>query len=122
MRVGIFTDTYLPDCNGVAAAVSALARELTAIGHHASVIAPEGGHSFNENFGFNHIYLPAFRHDRIPLPLCWSALGSPESKRIVDSQFDIIHAHSLGPVGGYGARVAHRLNLDPPTSFVVSCS
>jgi 1,2-diacylglycerol 3-alpha-glucosyltransferase len=95
----------------VAAAVSALARELTAIGHHPSIIAPEGGHSFNDNFGCNHIYLPAFRHKRIPLPLCWSALGSPESKRIVNSQFDIIHAHSLGPVGVYGARVAHRLNI-----------
>jgi 1,2-diacylglycerol 3-alpha-glucosyltransferase len=111
MRVGIFTDTYLPDCNGVTAAVSALARELAAIGHHPSIIAPEGSHTFDENFGFTHIYLPAFRHERIPLPLCWSALGWPESQRIVNSEFDIIHAHGLGPVGVYGARVAHRLNI-----------
>ena len=111
MRVGIFTDTYLPDCNGVAAAVSALARELAAIGHQPSIIAPEGSHTFDDNFGFTHIYLPAFRHQRIPLPICWSALGWPQSKRIVNSEFDIIHAHGLGPVGAYGARVAHRLNI-----------
>jgi 1,2-diacylglycerol 3-alpha-glucosyltransferase len=111
LRVGIFTDTYLPDCNGVAAAVSALARELAAIGHQPSIIAPEGSHTFDENFGFPHIYLPAFRHERIPLPLCWSALGWPKSQRIVNSEFDIIHAHGLGPVGVYGARVAHRLNI-----------
>jgi glycosyltransferase involved in cell wall biosynthesis len=111
MRVGIFTDTYLPDCNGVAAAVSALARELAAIGHHACIIAPEGSHTFDENLGFTHIYLPTSRHERIPLPLCWSALGWPKSKRIVNSEFDIIHAHGLGPVGAYGARIAHRLNI-----------
>ena len=111
MRVGIFTDTYLPDCNGVTAAVGALARELASIGHHPSIIAPAGSHTFDENFGFTHIYLPAFRHERIPLPLCWSALGWPKSQRIVDSEFDIIHAHGLGPVGVYGARVAHRLNI-----------
>ena len=40
MRIGELTDTFLPITDGVGRVVHAYANELTAIGHHVSVIAP----------------------------------------------------------------------------------
>ena len=38
MRVGIFTDTYLPDINGVVSSVELLRKQLEKNGHDAYVI------------------------------------------------------------------------------------
>ncbi|MDR1775963.1 MAG: glycosyltransferase [Actinomycetes bacterium] len=40
MRIGLFTDTYTPEINGVVSSVTMLAEGLTARGHEAWVIAP----------------------------------------------------------------------------------
>ena len=41
MRIGIFTDTYLPDINGVATASHILKKELMKHGHEVLVVTTE---------------------------------------------------------------------------------
>ena len=43
MRVGIFTDTYLPDINGVVSSVELLRKELEKNGHDAYIICTYKG-------------------------------------------------------------------------------
>jgi hypothetical protein len=40
-RIGLFTDAYQPNANGVATSVYLLKRELHRMGHQAWVLAPE---------------------------------------------------------------------------------
>ncbi len=43
MRIGLFTDTYLPDINGVASSTHILRNELKRHGHEVFVVAPRKG-------------------------------------------------------------------------------
>lgn len=46
MRVGVFTNNYLPIRGGVTTSVETLADGLRALGHHVSIFAPRfSGHA-----------------------------------------------------------------------------
>lgn len=42
MRIAIVTDAWTPQTNGVVTTLAATARELSRLGHHASILSPEG--------------------------------------------------------------------------------
>lgn len=48
MRIGLFTDTYIPDVNGVANSTEILRKELEAHGHDVYVVATRAGIGFSE--------------------------------------------------------------------------
>ena len=94
MRIGLFTDTYLPDINGVATAVDTLARELRQLGHEVFVVTTNlARHSRIEREG-NLIRIPG-----IVLKSLYSyRVSSPISPRnfdvLKDVPLDLIHIHS----------------------------
>ncbi len=110
MKIGIFSDTYTPDINGVVSSVITLQNELEAQGHEVYVITSHKSliHSVREGNIF-----------RIPgLELKWLygyILSTPYhfsvKTEIEKLNLDIIHVHSEFGVGVFGRTVAKLLNI-----------
>lgn len=103
MKIGFFTDSYLPSPDGVATSVESSAKELQKLGHEVSIIAPNQPHTKDRE----HIYrLLSIRI--VKAPDVWWALEVPQPAlfKIANLEFDIIHGHSGGPVSFLGWQLA----------------
>jgi len=96
MRIGLFTDTYLPDFNGVVTVVRLMERELRRTGHEVYIFAPaypdqpepEGKGVYR----FPSIHFAYYRGMRIALP--YSRRAIREIQRL-----EIIHSHDPFSMG-----------------------
>lgn len=107
MRIGLFSDTYYPEINGVATSVYTLFENLCALGHDVHVFAPKcKGYEEIKN---DHVhFLPS-----VPLPLLKDRnLGMYGPFSILDLakyQFDVVHTNSEFTMGVLGRMVAHEI-------------
>jgi len=107
MRIGLFSDAYLPEISGVTTTVSWLKEELERLGHEVYVYAP--GYKGHRETDDHIIRFPAGRFafhkaSRVALPL------SIEASRSF-GRLDILHSHtpfSLG-LAAIGAASRHGL-------------
>ena len=74
MRVGLFTNNYLPFRGGVTTAVETLRRGLEALGHSVWVFAPawRGGAHADPTFVFRYASAPAPTYPGFAIPLPFS--------------------------------------------------
>lgn len=110
MKIGIFTDTYAPDINGVVSSIVTLQKGLEAAGHDVYIITSHKGfiHSTREGNVF-----------RMPgLELKWLygyILSTPYhftvKAEIEKLDLDVVHVHTEFGVGIFGRIVAKSLNL-----------
>nr|WP_246580450.1 glycosyltransferase [Deinococcus aestuarii] len=106
MRIGLFTDTFLPDQNGIVTSVGLLSDELRARGHHVEVVAP----SFPDGHGpdaddtrpdvrrapsVRYVFLPTYR-------LAWP------TRKDFEQKYDLVHTHTPLTLGLAGARLARK--------------
>ncbi|WP_102127094.1 glycosyltransferase [Deinococcus planocerae] len=101
LRIGLFTDTFLPDQNGIVTSVGLLSDELRARGHHVEVVAP----FFPEQRGdrpdvrrvssVRYVFLPTYR-------LAWP------TRKDFERQYDLVHTHTPLTLGLAGARLARK--------------
>ena len=107
MRVGLFTDAYLPEISGVTMAVRWFRDELERRGHEVYVYAPRyGGAIDDDDRTFRFRAGPVFRYKtaRMAVPYCREAYRS-------FAALDIVHSHTPFSLA-YAAIVAaarHRL-------------
>ena len=110
MKIGIFTDTYLPDVNGVVTSVELLRKKLEDNGHDAYVICTYKGINKIKKEG-KTIRLPGVEIKK----LYGYALTSPLHFLYIDElkklNLDIIHAETEFGVGIFANIVASTLNL-----------
>ena len=110
MRIGIFTDTYLPDINGVVSSVELLRKKLEDNGHDAYVICTYKGHTKVKKEG-KIIRLPGIEVKQ----LYGYALASPLHFLYIDElrslNLDLIHAETEFGVGIFANIVASNLGL-----------
>jgi len=95
MRVGLFTDTYIPEVNGVVTVLTMMTRELRREGHEVYIFCPS--HPSGEDISPGVYHFPSLRFIfykgiRVAIPYNRSAL------RLISS-LDIIHSHDPGPMG-----------------------
>ena len=107
MKIGLFTDTFYPEINGVATSCLNLQRELTRRGHEVHVYAPKCK-GWEENQRENVHYLASApllvlkdRNFAFPTPLT-----SWEAEKI---DFDVVHTNSEFVMGMFGHHVAGSL-------------
>jgi 1,2-diacylglycerol 3-alpha-glucosyltransferase len=55
MKIGMFTDTYLPSINGISISIDILQKELTKLGHHVDIITKESD-VIHLDYDVVHIY------------------------------------------------------------------
>lgn len=110
MKIGIFTDTYLPDINGVVTSVELLRKKLEEAGHDAYVICTYKG-MYKIKVEGKIIRLPGVEVKK----LYGYALTTPVHFLFIDElkklNLDLIHAETEFGVGIFANIVASHLNL-----------
>lgn len=107
MRIGFFTDMYLPKIDGVVFSIENFRIELEAMGHEVYVFAP--GHGLRSKEKSDRIIrFPAVKglfFDEYPT----SVFFPPQAMAKIKSyKLDIIHFHTPGQIGLMGAYYAIR--------------
>ena len=95
MRIGLFTDTYVPEVNGVVTVIKAMTRELRKEGHEVHIFCPSHPDEDDSDTGvhrFSSIKFSPYKGMRVAIPYNRNAL------RIIRS-LDIIHSHDPGSIG-----------------------
>lgn len=118
MRVAIFTDTYLPDVNGVSRTLGRWAAYLENRGVSLKIFAPQtpdrDSSSYNSSV-INRFYSIPF----VLYPECKLAIPNPNRIRKSLQQFqpDLIHVATPFNLGLYGQRYAHKHNIPLVASY-----
>ncbi len=116
MRIGIVSDTYLPQVNGVTTVVRRIVTLLRAQGHEVAVVAPR----------YPDFVTPAAERElriaSLPCPVYPEIrLSLPSFQRIAEFldelQPELLHVHTEGTLGAAGRRYALERQLPLVTSF-----
>lgn len=109
MDVCIFTDTYVPEINGVATSCDSLRKLLVAHGHNVYVVTTtEKDETYIED---NVIYIPGVVLKGIYGYKMANIYNSAAFKILKKMHIDIIHINTEYGVGQFGFLVAERLNI-----------
>ncbi len=119
MRVALFTDTWLPQVNGVSRTLDRLVQHLTGRGNEVALISPRipGRDSTSAAQPFIHIELPGVPVPMYPELLFSAPLG--RSNRAVLDTFNpaVVHCATESTVGWAGRRWALKSGRPLVTSF-----
>ncbi len=116
MRIGFFTDNYLPGRDGIAISVETFRAELEKMGHEVFVIAPSPNLRYKEE-SKNIIRFPAFKGLFYEDYLTSLFFPPVALKQIDELKLDIVHYHTLGQVGFLGAYYGMKRNLPIITTY-----
>jgi 1,2-diacylglycerol 3-alpha-glucosyltransferase len=107
MKIGLFTDSFYPEINGVATSCLNLQRELQRRGHEVHVFAPKcTGWEEHQSDYVHYINSAPFlmlKDRNVAFPGLFTIL---ETKKLA---FDVVHTHSEFIMGAFGRYVANRL-------------
>ncbi len=123
MRIGIVTDTYTPQVNGVTTVVRRIVTLLAAQGHTAAVVAPQYPDYLDSTADYFHATGGAeLRIASVPFPLYPDIrLSLPRFRRVAEFfdgfQPQLIHVHTEGALGLAGRRYSARRAVPLVTSF-----
>jgi glycosyltransferase involved in cell wall biosynthesis len=106
LRVGLFTNNYLPMLGGVSTAVETLRATLQALGHTPVVIAPRMAGAVDEPGVLRVPAVPAPTYPDFSLPL---PVGRRLARRLAALDLDVFHVHHPFLLGGTARRLARRL-------------
>ena len=101
LRIGLFTDTFLPDQNGIVTSVCLLSDELRALGHQVDVVAPRFPEHLDRRPDVRRV--ASVRYPLLPTyRLAWPG------RRSFEQRYDLIHTHTPLTLGLAGARLARK--------------
>ena len=118
LRIGQFTDTFLPIVDGVGRVVEAYASTLGRMGHHVTVVAPmydtgfQGGAPY-ELVEFRGTTVPGLKQYKIGE----AVLDAHYRKRMRMITLDLVHAHSPFHAGSEALRLAALRRLPLVATF-----
>ena len=110
MRIGIFTDTYLPDVNGVVTSVVTLKKALEKHGHEVFVVTNHDD-MLKTTFEDNVLRLPGLKLDFLYGYKLTNPIQIAAAKPIKAWNLDIIHVHQEFGVGIFGRSVARAFEI-----------
>lgn len=110
MNIALFSDTYVPEVNGVATSVASLFKSLSKRGHQVYVVTTGNG-AENVEFKDNIIKIKGFELKKL-YGYRLSPLFSNEAFKILETlKLDIIHINTPFTIGQFGFQVASRLDI-----------
>jgi 1,2-diacylglycerol 3-alpha-glucosyltransferase len=116
MRIGIFTDRYLPLSDGICTSIETFRQELEKMGHEVYVFAPKPSWRYkppsNRIFFFAAVKGLFFEDYLTPFFFPPQAI-----KQIEKLQLDIIHYQTPGPIGLLGVYYALKHQLPLVTTY-----
>lgn len=116
MRVGIFSDTYTPEINGVVSSIVTLQRELERNGHEVYVITNHKALFSTQREG-NVLRLPGLELKwlygyKLSTPYHFSA-----KEQIKKMNLDVIHVHTEFGVGLFARIIGHHLRIPVVSTY-----
>jgi len=109
LRIGLFTDTYAPQVNGVSISLQLISEGLQKRGHRVTIFAPNFPGYKDDQPGV--VRLPSLKYLNDP-PIYVAVLGTPRSTwSLSRKHFDVLHAHSPLTVGFLAYLTASTKNL-----------
>lgn len=109
MKIGIFTDTYKPQVNGVVTSITTLERELRKKGHKVYIITTSDP-EVNYTEG-NVLRLPSIVFRPAPQYRLGMIYSNKIIKKIKKLNLDIIHSQTEWGMGAFSRFTAKRLNV-----------
>ena len=115
MRIGLFTDTYTPDINGVVSSIVTLQRELEKNGHEVFVITNHKARTMKREG--NVLRLPGLELKwlygyKLSTPFHFAARDEVKKMNL-----DVIHVHTEFGVGFFARIVAKNLNIPVVSTY-----
>lgn len=111
MRIGIFSECYLPTLNGVVVSINTFKKEMEKLGHEYFIFAPEtDGYKDQDRkhiFRYPSITWPGQKNYPLAMPFFTNSI----TEKIEKLDLDIIHAQHLFTMGKLGLRIARRLQI-----------
>ena len=108
MRIGIFSECYLPTLNGVVISIETFRQELERRGHKFFIFAPQNKECKDiENFVYRYpsFLWPGQEH----YPIAWPTLSSSETLKWVKKlNLDLIHTQHIFSMGKLGLKVGKK--------------
>jgi glycosyltransferase involved in cell wall biosynthesis len=119
VRIALFSETYLPQRNGVALILDRLVHHLSALGHDVFVAAPEAGVEGTVRLPPN---VELVRAPGVPLPRYPDLrIAAPFSRRVAQAarrfRPDVVHVVTEYSLGLMGLRAARTLGVPAVASF-----
>jgi len=116
VRIGFFSDRYLPFTDGIACSMEDARRELEARGHEVYIFAPSPNRRYRETSP-RITRFPAVKGLFFDDYRC-SLFYPPRARRQADKlDLDLIHFHTPGQVGMFGAYYARRNGIPLVTTY-----
>lgn len=112
MKIAIFTDTYLPDLNGVSSSINQYTRLLADDGHKILIFCPKCGLYKDKRYPnitvkrYPSITAPSYKDFRLALPIIW--------RTVYDLKLfkpDVVHAQTPLGIGWTGIWATKLLKL-----------
>ena len=110
MRIGIFTDTYRPQVNGVVSSIMTLEKELRKLGHKVYIITTTDPDA--PQVEPNVLRLPSMEFKPLPQYRLGMIYSAKIIKKIKRMELDIIHSQTEWGVGTFSRFAA--INLEIP--------
>jgi glycosyltransferase involved in cell wall biosynthesis len=112
MRIGMLTDSWLPNIDGVVNSLIIFRKELEKRGHEIFIFAP-GEKNFddfeNNTFYYRSRVLKVYENYKIAFRL--TPFFQRTNKLTREVGIDVFHSHSPGPMGVRGLCVAYKLGI-----------
>ncbi len=110
MKIGIFSDTYHPDINGVVTSVKMLEKEMISRGHEVHIFTP----SKHEPTDNQNLYMlksiPLFVAKKYDYRIA-GFYSREVAKQIKDLNLDVVHTQSEFSLGMFAKIVARKYNI-----------
>ena len=115
LRIGIVTETYPPEVNGVAMSVAQLARGMRARGHLLQLVRPRQGAA--DVAALDEVLVKAWPIPRYPQ----LHMGAPARRELMalwsQRRPDLVHIATEGPLGWSALRAARQLRIPVSSDF-----
>lgn len=116
MRIGIFTECYLPTLNGVVVSIETFRQEMEKLGHESFIFTPEAKNyeDLDEKHGGPaHVFrFPSFIWPwQKNYPITWPPNRREVIHQVKNLNLDIIHTQHLFTMGRLGLAVGQSLDL-----------
>ena len=110
MRIGLFSDTYLPDVNGVVTSVDTLRLALEKLGNDVYVICPSN--QIRQVTWDNRILrIPGIKVKQIYGYTIASANHRKAEKMLQEMDLEMIHVHTEFGIGQFGRKFARKYHI-----------
>ena len=117
MRIGIVSETYPPEINGVALTVHSLVAGLAARGHQVDLIRPRQPQPHHDEPGIDALNVPGGALPRYPGLRFGLPAGRTLRQHWRQQRPDAIYVATEGPLGWSAVRTAARLGIPVSSGF-----